>query len=170
MGLKAEGRHFVSGNSLFLYFWGSSEAAMGGGGAQRPVWRAYGPKKTGARSARARSARARTRGQNPLVLYINTYVVVVYCILYNIRRVKVGWDLVKSSDGQCIYVELHEDLLHQRKHTGSWDEDKAYSTPGKHYPTFLEFNKLCPRPNSMCMHSLKQYIDPQWEYSIRFQS
>ncbi len=38
-----EGRHFVSGNSLFLYFWGSSVAAMGGGGAQRPVWRANGP-------------------------------------------------------------------------------------------------------------------------------
>jgi hypothetical protein len=62
-----EGRHFVSGNSLFLYFWGSSEAAMGGGGAQRPVWRANGPKKTG-----ARSARARTRGQNPLVYHIFT--------------------------------------------------------------------------------------------------
>ncbi len=55
-----EGRHFVSGNSLFLYFWGSSEAARG---AQRPFW--YGKKtnKTG-----ARSARARTRGQNPLVI------------------------------------------------------------------------------------------------------
>ncbi len=38
-----EGRHF----------WRSSEAAMGGGGAQRPVGRANGPKKTGARSARA---------------------------------------------------------------------------------------------------------------------
>jgi hypothetical protein len=36
------------------------------GGAQRPVWRGNAPKKTG-----ARSARARTRGQNPLVKYIN---------------------------------------------------------------------------------------------------
>jgi hypothetical protein len=47
------------------YFWGrirSSEAAMGGGGAQRPVGRGNEPKKTG-----ARSAQARTRGQNPLV-------------------------------------------------------------------------------------------------------
>ncbi len=35
---------------------------MGGVGAQRPVWHANDPKKTG-----ARSARARTRGQNPLV-------------------------------------------------------------------------------------------------------
>jgi len=42
----------------------SSEAAMGGGGAQRPVWHVNKPKKTG-----ARSARARTRGQNPLVYY-----------------------------------------------------------------------------------------------------
>jgi hypothetical protein len=36
----------------------------GGGGAQRPVWHVYKPKKTG-----AHSARARTRGQNPLVIY-----------------------------------------------------------------------------------------------------
>jgi hypothetical protein len=41
----------------------SSEAAMGGGGAQCPVWRGNKPKKPG-----ARSARARTRGQNPLVI------------------------------------------------------------------------------------------------------
>jgi hypothetical protein len=34
-------------------------------GAQRPVWHANDPKKTG-----ARSARARTRGQNPLVKYM----------------------------------------------------------------------------------------------------
>jgi hypothetical protein len=40
----------------------SSEAAMGTGGAQRPVWGGNELKKTG-----ARSARARTRGQNPLV-------------------------------------------------------------------------------------------------------
>jgi hypothetical protein len=38
---------------------------MGGVGAQRPVWHANDPKKTG-----ARIARARTRGQNPLVLNI----------------------------------------------------------------------------------------------------
>jgi hypothetical protein len=45
----------------------SSEAAMVGGGAQRPVWLGNEPKKTG-----ARSARARTRGQNPLVpSYLN---------------------------------------------------------------------------------------------------
>jgi hypothetical protein len=48
---------------VYILFWGSSEAAMGGG-AQRPVGRGNEPKKTG-----ARSARARTRGQNPLVLY-----------------------------------------------------------------------------------------------------
>jgi hypothetical protein len=48
---------------FILGFWGSSEAAMGGGGAQRPVGRGKVPKKTG-----ARSARARTRGKNPLVL------------------------------------------------------------------------------------------------------
>jgi hypothetical protein len=59
-----EGRHFVSGNSLFFYFGGSSVAALGGG-AQRPVGRGNEPKKTG-----ARSARARTRGLNPLVVNI----------------------------------------------------------------------------------------------------
>ena len=48
-----EGKHFVSG--LFFYFGGCSEAAMGGGGAQRPVWLVNEPKKTGARSARART-------------------------------------------------------------------------------------------------------------------
>ena len=45
---------------------GISEAAMGGGGAQHPVGRGNEPKMTG-----ARSARARTRGQNPLVRYID---------------------------------------------------------------------------------------------------
>jgi hypothetical protein len=48
---------------FILGFWGSSEAAMGGEGAQRPVGRGKEPKKTG-----ARSALARTRGRNPLVL------------------------------------------------------------------------------------------------------
>ncbi len=38
---------------------------MGGVGAQRPVWHANDPKKTG-----ALNARARTRGQNPLVIEI----------------------------------------------------------------------------------------------------
>jgi hypothetical protein len=50
------------------YFCGSNKKlrwAMGGGGAQRPVWRGNEPKKTG-----ARSARARTRGQDPLVIYV----------------------------------------------------------------------------------------------------
>ncbi len=56
-----EGMHCVSKIFIF-YFWGSSEAAMGGGGAQRPVCHVNEPNKTG-----ARSARARTRGQNPLV-------------------------------------------------------------------------------------------------------
>ncbi len=60
--LGPEGKHFVSGNSLF-FLGGSSEAAMGGG-AQRPVGRGNEPKKTG-----AHSARARTRGQNPLVIH-----------------------------------------------------------------------------------------------------
>ncbi len=47
---------------VFFYFGGISEAAMGGGGAQRPVWHVNGLKKMG-----ARSARPRTRGQNPLI-------------------------------------------------------------------------------------------------------
>jgi hypothetical protein len=47
-----------------FYFGGCSEAAMGGGGAQRPIWGGNELKRTG-----ARSARARTRGQNPLVIY-----------------------------------------------------------------------------------------------------
>ncbi len=45
-----EGRHFVSGKSLFLYFWGSSEAARG---AQRPVWHGNKTNKT----VRARAAK-----------------------------------------------------------------------------------------------------------------
>jgi hypothetical protein len=49
-------------NSIFGDRIRSSEAAMGGGGAQRPVWLGNEPKKTG-----ARSAGARTRGQNPLM-------------------------------------------------------------------------------------------------------
>ncbi len=66
MGLK-EDNLFLEIVCL-LYFGVSSEAAMGGVGAQRPVWHANDPKKTG-----ARSARARTRGQNPLV--VNTTVI-----------------------------------------------------------------------------------------------
>jgi hypothetical protein len=56
-----EGRLFISGNSLFL-FWGEQRSGDGRGGAQRPVGCGNAPKKTG-----ARSARARTRGQNLLV-------------------------------------------------------------------------------------------------------
>ena len=44
-----------------------------GGGRAAPVWRGNEPKKTG-----ARSARARTRGQNPLVIYIDT-VLLKFC-------------------------------------------------------------------------------------------
>ncbi len=62
-----EGKHFVSGNRLFLFLGDEQEAAKlrltGGGGAQRPFWRVNEPIKTG-----ARSARARMRGQNPLVM------------------------------------------------------------------------------------------------------
>ncbi len=60
-GFGPEGKHFVSGNSLFFIFGGAAKLRRGGRAA--PVWRVYEPKKTG-----ARSARARTRGQNPLVL------------------------------------------------------------------------------------------------------
>jgi hypothetical protein len=59
-----------NGSILFLeivdfLFLGSSEAAMGWGGAQRPFGCGNETKKTG-----ARSARARTRGQSPLVYHI----------------------------------------------------------------------------------------------------
>ncbi len=67
-----EGKHFVSGNSLFFYFWGSSEAAVGGRAA--PVWRVYEPKKTG-----AHSARARMRAQNPLVYTYYFIYVYLFC-------------------------------------------------------------------------------------------
>ncbi len=70
--LGPEGKHFVSG--LFLYFGACSEAAMGGGGAQRPVCRVN-EGKTG-----ARSARARTRGQNPLVYHIFTLGTLSVCV------------------------------------------------------------------------------------------
>ncbi len=64
--------HYAGGPSskvffyLFLGIEQETAKLRWAGGAQRPVWRGDEPKKTG-----ARSARARTRGQNPLVLYIN---------------------------------------------------------------------------------------------------
>jgi hypothetical protein len=65
-----KGKHFVSGNSLFFYFWGMNEkqrSCDGGWGARSALFGvAMNPKKTG-----AHSARARTRGQNPLVLHNN---------------------------------------------------------------------------------------------------
>jgi hypothetical protein len=55
-----EGRHFVSGNSLFLYFWGSREAAMGGGGARSaPFGVLMGPKRQ-VRAAHGRARAAKT--------------------------------------------------------------------------------------------------------------
>ncbi len=57
-----EGKHFVSGNSLFFSFWGAAKLRLAGG-AQRLVWRVNEPKKTA-----MRSARARTSGKNPLVV------------------------------------------------------------------------------------------------------
>ncbi len=59
-----EGKHFVSGNSLFFKFLVEQRSCDGRGRAAS-VWRVYEPKKTG-----ARSARARTRGQNLLVYHI----------------------------------------------------------------------------------------------------
>ncbi len=64
--------HYEGGPSsivFFIYFYGSNKkqrSCDGWGGAQRPVWCGDKPKKTG-----AHSARAPTRGQNPLVFYIN---------------------------------------------------------------------------------------------------
>jgi hypothetical protein len=57
-----EGKHFVSGNSLFFSSWGAAKLRLAGG-AQRLVWRVNEPKKTA-----MRSARARTSGQTPLVV------------------------------------------------------------------------------------------------------
>jgi hypothetical protein len=56
---------------------------MGGGGAQRLVWRVNESKKTG-----ARSARARTRGQNPLVYNIMLFYSYVNIIIYHVQRYK----------------------------------------------------------------------------------
>ena len=57
-----EGKHFVSGNSLFFSFWGAAKLRLAGG-AQRLVLRVNEPKKTA-----ERSTRARTCGQTPLVV------------------------------------------------------------------------------------------------------
>ncbi len=63
MGLKED---LLFLEIVYFLFWGSSEAAMGGGGgAQRPGLCVKEFKKKG-----ARSARARTRGQNLLVYHI----------------------------------------------------------------------------------------------------
>jgi hypothetical protein len=58
----SEGKHFVSGNSLFFSFWGAAKLRLAGG-AQRLVLRVNEPKKTA-----VRSARARTSGQTPIVV------------------------------------------------------------------------------------------------------
>jgi hypothetical protein len=57
-----EGKHFVTGNSLFFVFGGAAKLQWAGGRAA-PVGRGNEPKKTG-----ARSARPRTRGQKPTSL------------------------------------------------------------------------------------------------------
>ena len=64
----------LKGSILFLeivYFFllGGAATLQWVGGAQRPVGRGNEPKKTG-----GRSARARTRGQNPLVLNYNLFM------------------------------------------------------------------------------------------------
>ncbi len=55
--MLSEGKHFVSGISRSLYFWGSSEAAMGG--AQRPLGVAISPKRL-VRAAHGRARAAKT--------------------------------------------------------------------------------------------------------------
>ncbi len=66
-----------------------------------------------------------------------------------------------------------EDLLYclKRVHTGSFHEEKAYSTPGKQFPSFLKFytiflelNKLCPCGNSL--YAFLEAIDLHRKYSV----
>jgi hypothetical protein len=62
------GKHFVSGNSLFFIL----GAKLGGGGAQRSVWRVNVPEKTGARSARAHTSGQKTG--NPKKSFQTLYI------------------------------------------------------------------------------------------------
>jgi hypothetical protein len=62
-----------------------------------------------------------------------------------------------------------EDLLPQRKHKRSWDEDKAYESSillfqSCVHSTFPELNNLCPRPNSL--YAIFEAIDLQWDCCI----
>ncbi len=67
--VRARRERFLYLEIVDFLFLGEQRSCDGRGGAQRPVWRVYEPKKTG-----ARSARARTRGQNPLVGQINNQI------------------------------------------------------------------------------------------------
>ncbi len=57
--LGSEGKHFVSGNSLFFCFGGSSEAAMGGGARSALLGVGMSPKRR-VRAAHGRARAAKT--------------------------------------------------------------------------------------------------------------
>jgi hypothetical protein len=81
-----EGKHFVTGNSYFLFL-GEQRSCDGPGGAQRPVGRGNESKRTGARSARARK-----RGQNPLVIiYCCKACVLSYWVPDTRAGSRLGW-------------------------------------------------------------------------------
>jgi hypothetical protein len=69
--------------TIFFYLGGCSEAAMGGGGAQRPVWRVNEPKKTGARSA---GAHARPKPTS-FIIYSSRVLCLSYSCLSSCRPV-----------------------------------------------------------------------------------
>ncbi len=75
----------LKGSILFSIFGGAAKLRWGG--AQRPVWRVYEHKKTG-----ARSARARTRGQNPLVkIYLPRILCLSFVLSYSCRPVILSY-------------------------------------------------------------------------------
>jgi len=72
-----EGKHFVTGNSLFFVFGGAAKLRWAGGRAA-PIGRGNEPKKTG-----ARSARARTRGQKPTSMI--DFLKFMYSVAFNAK-------------------------------------------------------------------------------------
>jgi hypothetical protein len=95
-----EGKHFVSGNRLFLFLKNKKQRSCDGrgGGAQRPFFRVNEPRKTG-----ARSARARTRGQNTLVVNNKERFRIFENVLKNLQKCHASLPNVASVNRRSLF-------------------------------------------------------------------